>query len=105
VIFLWNTLRKEHWIQQTINPLNSSNTSTTLSWYGHVDQQDYSNFFTTSTALELTMKFTMEVEANDTLPFMDVLVMKKGPNLSRKCTANLLVQVVISISNPTTYIT
>jgi hypothetical protein len=53
VIYLWNTLRKQHWIQQTTNPINGSDTSTTLSWYGHMDQQDYSKFFTISTALGL----------------------------------------------------
>jgi hypothetical protein len=31
-----------------------------------------------------TIKFTMEVEANDTLPFLDVLVMKRGPKLAMK---------------------
>jgi hypothetical protein len=31
-----------------------------------------------------TIKFTMEVEANDTLPFLDVAVMKKGPKLAMK---------------------
>jgi hypothetical protein len=31
-----------------------------------------------------TTQFTMEVEANDTLPFFDVLVMKKVPNLATK---------------------
>jgi hypothetical protein len=29
-----------------------------------------------------TIKFTMEVEANNTLPFQDVLVMKRDPKLS-----------------------
>jgi hypothetical protein len=32
--------------------LSGSDTST-LSWFGHMDQQDYSNFFTISTALDL----------------------------------------------------
>jgi hypothetical protein len=31
-----------------------------------------------------TIKFTMEVEVNNTLPFLDILVMKKGPNLATK---------------------
>jgi hypothetical protein len=31
-----------------------------------------------------TIKFTMEVEANDTLPFLDVLVMKRDPKLTTK---------------------
>jgi hypothetical protein len=31
-----------------------------------------------------TIKFTMEVEANDTLPFLEVLVMKWGPKLTMK---------------------
>jgi hypothetical protein len=38
-IYLWNTLRKQHWIQQTINPLNSSDMLTTLPWTGHMDQK------------------------------------------------------------------
>jgi hypothetical protein len=29
-----------------------------------------------------TIKFTMETEANDTLPFFDILVMKRGPKLA-----------------------
>jgi hypothetical protein len=31
-----------------------------------------------------TVKFTMEVEANNTLLFLDVLVMKRGPKLTTK---------------------
>jgi hypothetical protein len=31
-----------------------------------------------------TIKFTMEVGANDTLPFLDILIMKLGPKLSTK---------------------
>jgi hypothetical protein len=31
-----------------------------------------------------TTKFTMQVEANDTLPFLDILVMKRGPKLTTK---------------------
>jgi hypothetical protein len=31
-----------------------------------------------------TIRFTMEVEANDTLPFLDVSVMKWGPKLTTK---------------------
>jgi hypothetical protein len=31
-----------------------------------------------------TTKFTMEVEANDTLSFLDILVMKWGPKLTTK---------------------
>jgi hypothetical protein len=50
-IFLERKLKKEHWMQQTTNPLNGSATLTTLSWFGHTDRQDCSNFFTTSTAL------------------------------------------------------
>jgi hypothetical protein len=38
---------------QTTNPLNGSDTSTTHSRFGHIDQRGYSNFFTISTALGL----------------------------------------------------
>jgi hypothetical protein len=47
-------------------------------------KQDYSNFFTISAALDLPSNSQMEVEADDTLPFMDVLVMKRGPKLTMK---------------------
>jgi hypothetical protein len=47
-----DSLRKWHWIQQTTNPLNGSDMST-LSRFGHMDQQDYSNFFIISTAFNL----------------------------------------------------
>jgi hypothetical protein len=63
-------------------PLNGSDTSTTLSWYGHMGQQDCGNFFTTSTTLDLPFK--KEVEANDNLSFLDVSVMKRGPKLATK---------------------
>jgi hypothetical protein len=49
-----------------------------------VDQQDFSSFFTISTLLRPTIKFTMEVGNNDTLPFLDGLVMKRVPNLAMK---------------------
>jgi hypothetical protein len=39
--------------KQTTNPLNASDRSTTLLLFGHMDQQDYSNFTTTSTTLDL----------------------------------------------------
>jgi hypothetical protein len=29
-----------------------------------------------------TIKFTMEAEANDTLPFLDVFIMKQSPKLT-----------------------
>jgi hypothetical protein len=35
-------------------------------------------------SLRPTIKFTIEVKANDTLPFLDVLVMKRGPKLGTK---------------------
>jgi hypothetical protein len=41
-------------------------------------QYDYSNFFIISAALHLPSNSQMEVEANDTLPFVDVLAMKRG---------------------------
>jgi hypothetical protein len=36
------------------------------------------------TSLRPTIKFIVEVEANDILPFLDVLVMKRGPKLITK---------------------
>jgi hypothetical protein len=36
------------YIQQTTNPLNGSDTLMTLLWFGHMDQQGCSSFFTTS---------------------------------------------------------
>jgi hypothetical protein len=53
-----------------------------LSWSGYMDQQVYSNLFTTSTALDPTSKFTLEVEVNYVLPFFEILVMKKGSKLT-----------------------
>jgi hypothetical protein len=35
------------------NPLNGSGTWTKLSWFGHMDQQDYSSVFNISAALGL----------------------------------------------------
>jgi hypothetical protein len=55
-----------------------------LSWFGHMDQQDCCNLFTTSTALDLTLKFTLEVKVNYALPSLEILVTKKGPKLTTK---------------------
>jgi hypothetical protein len=44
---------EEIWIQQTTNLLNRSDTLMMLSWFAHMDQQDCSNFFTISAALDL----------------------------------------------------
>jgi hypothetical protein len=52
--------------------------------------------------LRPTIKFTMKVEADYTLPFLDVLVMKKGPKLATKCTGNL---TLVVICTSTTHIT
>jgi hypothetical protein len=52
-----------------------------------------------------TIKFTMEIEANNTLPFLDVLGMKRGPKLAMKVYQKLLILVVICTSSPTTHIT
>jgi hypothetical protein len=46
----------------------------------------------------------MEIQANDTLPFFDILVMKRAPELAAKCTGNLLILVIISISSENTHI-
>jgi hypothetical protein len=42
--------------------------------------------FTISTVLDLQKKFTVEVEDSDTLPFLDGLVMKRGPEVYQKPT-------------------
>jgi hypothetical protein len=47
----------------------------------------------------------MEVEGNDTLPFLELVVMMKGLKVDTKCTGNLLILVVICTSSPTTHIT
>jgi hypothetical protein len=39
------TLRKQHWIQQTTNPLNGTDISSILLRFGHMDQQDCNKFF------------------------------------------------------------
>jgi hypothetical protein len=52
-----------------------------------------------------TIKFTMEVEGNDTLPFLILVVMKRGLKLVTKFTGNLLILVVICTSSPATHIT
>jgi hypothetical protein len=47
-------------------------------------QQDYNNFFHILISLRPTIKFTMELEMNNTLPFLDVFAMKRGPDLTTK---------------------
>jgi hypothetical protein len=44
-----------------------------------------------------TIKFTMQVEANDTLPYLDAFVMRRGAKfkLERECIINLHIQVII----------
>jgi hypothetical protein len=37
----------------------------------------------------------MKMDDNNILPFLDILVMKRGPKLATKCTENLLMQVAI----------
>jgi hypothetical protein len=41
-------------------------------------------FFHHLNSVRCAIKFTMEVEANDTLLFLDVLIMKRGPKLAMK---------------------
>jgi hypothetical protein len=52
-----------------------------------------------------TIKFRMKVEANDTLPFLNVLVMNGVQSGPQNCTRNLLILVIISTSSPIMYIT
>jgi hypothetical protein len=51
-------------------------------------------------SLKPTIKFRMEIEANDTIPFLDILVMKKGPKLATK-----VYQKPNHTSSPITYVT
>jgi hypothetical protein len=51
-------------------------------------------------SLRPTIKFTAEVEVTDTFPVSDVLVMKRGANLVKKLSGNLLTQEVIYIQSP-----
>jgi hypothetical protein len=55
-------------------------------------------------SLRPTIKLSIEVENNNTLPF-DALNMKRGPKLATKVYRKLLVQVVMCTSIATTHIT
>jgi hypothetical protein len=49
-----------------------------------------------------TMKFTIKVESNDTLPFLDVLVIKSGPKLAAKvCQKSTHPQSALQVQPPT----
>jgi hypothetical protein len=55
----------------------------TLSWFGHMNQQDCSNFFTISTALDLPSNSQWKLKLM--LPsILGCLVMKRGPKLAMK---------------------
>jgi hypothetical protein len=71
---------KQHWIQQTSNLLNGSDTSMTHSWVDHMGQQ----ILHRPNSLRITMKFRMEVEFKNTLPLLGVIVMKMGPDFVMK---------------------
>jgi hypothetical protein len=82
--YLWNTVRKQHWTPQTTNPLNGSDNvdNTFVVWpHGAARLQQ---FLYHLNSLRDTIIFTTEVEANDTLRFLDVLIMKRGPKLATK---------------------
>jgi hypothetical protein len=51
-----------------------------------------------------TIKFTTEVEANDTLLFLNILVLKRVPKLAMKVYQKLLILVIICTSSPITHI-
>jgi hypothetical protein len=80
----------------TLKPLNGSDSDDTsmVLPYGPVKLQQ---FLPHLNSIRNTIKFTMEVEANGTLPFLDILVMKRGAKfkLETKCTRNLYIQDVI----------
>jgi hypothetical protein len=53
-------------------------------------------------SLRPSVQFTMKVETNNTLPFLDVLVSKWANFYQQRCTRNLHIQDDIYISSPTT---
>jgi hypothetical protein len=56
-------------------------------------------------SLKSTIECTVEVEVN-TLPFLDILIVKRGPNLAtRVYTGNLFIPDVAYVSSPTTPVT
>jgi hypothetical protein len=84
-----NNIFMENFEHLSTIPLNGSDTSTTLSWFDHMDQQDCSWYFNLN-SLRPTIKFGMEVKVNDIFLFLEVLVMKRGhkfvPKVYRKRT-------------------
>jgi hypothetical protein len=85
--------------------LNGSDTSMTLprglaAW----TQQDLQQFLHNHNSLRPTITFTKEVEASDTLPLMDVLVVKRGPKLATK-EYRKPTHIVICTSSPNTHVT
>jgi hypothetical protein len=72
----------------------------THSSYGHMDRKVTAISHHINT-IRPTNKFTVEVEPDVTLPFLDVLVVKLG----QKYTGSLLILVVICTSSQITHIT
>jgi hypothetical protein len=56
-------------------------------------------------SLRSTIKFTVGVENNNTILFLDVLVMKRGLEVATKCNRNLLIQVAVYTTKPTAHTT
>jgi hypothetical protein len=105
VLCLWNTLTKQHWLQHTTNPLNGSDTSTTLPLFSNMGQQGYRNFFTISTALSLPSNSQWRVKL--LIPFRSwTFYLRSGfQNWPQNCTGSLLILVFICASSSTTHIT
>jgi hypothetical protein len=84
--------------------LNGPDMLTTLPWSGHMDQQDCSSFFATSTASDLPSNSQCKLKLMILFcPWMS-WSWRRVVNWPWKCKGNLLIQAVICISSPTTHI-
>jgi hypothetical protein len=71
--------------------------------FGHMNQQDCSNFFATTTVLDLPSDSHFEFATNYIFPFLDVLSCRGVLNWPRKRTVNVLIKVVICTSSTSTH--
>jgi hypothetical protein len=72
---------------------------------GPANQQDYSNFFTTSTVLDLPSNSQWKLQLLILFHSWKSWSWRRVLIWPRKCTGNLFIQVVICTSSPTTHIT